>query len=234
MATAILQHRIEETARRAGRIERWSAWLQGAAYVLLVALAVGTADLLVPLPAVLRRTAAIVWLLGWGAVIAAGVLSGMRARRRPSEAFAILLERGRGIAHNALVNAVQFTHAIAAGRVGTASLPLMQAQIEQSRHVAEGVAVGACVDRRGVRRRGLELAAVVVITATTGALWPGVWCAIAPRFYDPGGDHPPFCRTQFTVRCESSAADGRIARGDDVKVIVDLTGEAPDQVWLVP
>ncbi|MGB9626142.1 MAG: hypothetical protein ACPMAQ_14915 [Phycisphaerae bacterium] len=234
MAIATLQRRIDEAARHAGRIGRWSAWLQGATYLLVVALALGTADLLVPLPAALRRTTAIVWLLGWGAVIAAGVLSGMRARRRPSEAFAILLERGQGIAHNALVNGVQFSRVIAAGRTASASLTLMRAQIEQSQRVANDVAAASCVDRKCLRRRGLGLALVVLFTGATGAIRPGVWGAVAPRFYDPAGDHPPFCRTQFTVRCESSAADGRIARGDDVNVIVDLTGEAPDQVWLMP
>lgn len=234
MTTAILERRIDEAARRTGRIERWSAWLQGAAYLLIAGLALGIVDLLFPLPPIVRRTTTAGWLLGWGAVIAAGVRSGMRARRRPSETFAVLLERGGGIAHNALVNAVQFGRVIAGGRTRSASLALMHAQIEQSQRVANDLPVAPCVDQACLRRRGLALAAVVLFSGATGAVQPGVWRAIAPRFYEPAGDHPPFCRTQFTVRYESSAADGRIARGDDVRVIVDLTGTVPEQAWLMP
>jgi len=234
VATAILQRRIEEAARRTGRIERWSAWLQGAAYLLSAGLALGIVDLLFPLPPIIRRTATVGWLLGWGAVIAVGMRWGMRARRQPSEAFAVLLERGGGIAHNALVNAVQFGRVIASGRTGSASLALMHAQIEQSQRVANDLPVAPYVDQACLRRRGLALAAVVLFSGATGVVQPGVWRAIAPRFYEPAGDHPPFCRTQFTVRYESGAADGRIARGDDVRVIVDLTGKVPERAWLIP
>jgi hypothetical protein len=200
---------------------------------VVTAAGVGLVDLLFPLPEGPRRIAVAGWLIGCVGVAVWGTLAALSARRHPAEFFATFFERGRALADNALINGVQFSRVLATNATGTASESLMRAEIDRAEHVAEHVAPRECVDHRAVRRRGAALVAVIVIVAATGLLWPEVWAAIGPRFYDPSGDHPPFCRTKFAVRYETDSADGRIARGDNVRVIVDLSGEIPDRAWLV-
>lgn len=233
MPTESVYCRIDELAGRLCRTARWSAWLCGALCIIIAAVFVGLLDLLFPLTEVVRRIALIGWLAGVVAAFAWGSVAGIPVRRRPAEFFATLLEHGREFAENALVNAVQFSRALSAGGAGAASVPLMQAEIDRAEHLAGSVMAAACVDRRSLHRRGMALGLVVLAVAATGLMWPGVWAAIAPRFYDPAGDHPPFCRTRFAVRYEGDNADRHIARGDNVRIIVDLSGELPNEAWLM-
>ncbi|MBN1492452.1 MAG: hypothetical protein JXA69_21245 [Phycisphaerae bacterium] len=228
-----LEQRIGEATHRLRRAQRWATWLHGTWCLLAAAALLVLADLLVPLPVGLRRLASVAWLIGWLAAAGLGFAAARAVGRRSAEFFAALLERSRDAVDNALINAVQFSRTLAAGAQGGASDVLMRAEIERGRHVAVYTPAGSNVDGGSLRWHGRILVWVVVMMAAAGGAWPDVWAAILPRFYDPAGDHPPYCPTRFDVRYETDRPDALAYYGDSVRAVITLSGRhIPDTAWL--
>lgn len=239
MPEHVLQDRIADASRRLQRVARGTAWLRAGSLLVLAFAATCLLDLLAALPAILRVAVGVILLTGCGIAIIAGPFAARAVRRRPAEFFADALEHASrkdsqpaDSGFHPILNAVQFSHALAAADVGPASVSLMRAEIERGARAAGRVARCA-TDLRPARRHALVLGVALASLLLSGLIRPDVLAAVAVRLIDPLGDHPPFCPTGFAVHYEPLSADGLICIGDSANVVVNLSGSAtPDVVWL--
>ncbi len=234
MSANLLHHRITETAARCRTQRTCVTWLAGAWGVLVAAAGLGLADVLFPLAAPMRAAGVAILMLATLTLAIFGLWAGYRAGRRPAECYAVRLERAGRITDNAVVNGVQFSRMLAAATTAAPGLALMQAAVAQGQAATRRIDSRRVIDQRAGRRHALVLAAVLAALCASAVVCPDVWAAILPRFYDPEGDHPPYCGTTFTVRFDGDRNDGRIHVGDSARVLVDLAGRLiPDRAWLV-
>lgn len=199
---------------------------------MVAAGAIGFVDLLFPLPAGARLAVSLLWLTALGAAVVRGVAAARVVGRRSADFFASLVERRRHVEDNAIINAIQFSRALSAP-AGGVSVALMRAAVARGDSLVGDVRTPECVDRAAVRRHRNILLGCLGAMGITALAWPDVWTAVAPRFLDPGGDHPPWCPTRFEIRYETPSPDGTVYHGDRVRVLVELHGgDAPDRAWL--
>lgn len=200
------------------------AFLWGGICVLLALIG---ADTVFQLGAWARLTLDGIGLLavcGW----AVHLLRRSQRERRGARGLAMLMERQHGDLDNALINAVEFEDMLAAGGVGM-SVGMMREEISRAAARVRGISPADCVPRERMARERRMLLAVVLIAAVVLALFPSLLIAVAPRYLDPFGDHPPFSLTTFDVEPKGA----RIFYGDALTVRATLGGRIPKDPVLV-
>ena len=167
---------------------------------------------------------AIPWLLVLGVVLV--LADGIRRWRALTEFRAArLLERTELSLGNRLSNAVQLSAQSGASPVAEY---LRQESIELGRSAAANLRAWPAM------RPTLKLAGATALASLLGWLClvvfaGGVLSAVAPRFLDPRGDHPPFSRVNFEV----APGGAEVLFGGGVDVKARTTGPPVDKLWLV-
>ena len=189
----------------------------GAATFLAVLL-----DAALDLPETARATAP--WVLaGVGALVVAWAI--WRWRRFHEQRVARLFERTQPALGNRLINAVQLSQHTSAEAVEEF---LRREAVKLGRQTAAGVAVWPAV-RAGVKWAagvaGLAVAAWLCLILMGG----DILRAVAPRFRDPYGDHPPYSK----LRIEVSPSGAQVLYGGQVEVRARTSGRPADKLWLV-
>jgi len=207
---------------------RLAGWLALRTGVLLVGV-VGTAafmavllDAALDLPEAARAAAP--WVLaGCGALVVGWAI--WHWRRFEEQRVARLFERTEPALGNRLINAVQLSQHTGAEAVEEF---LRREAVELGRKAAAGVAVWPAV-RAGVKwaagAAGFAVAAWLCFVLMGG----DILRAIAPRFLDPYGDHPPYSKLQIEV----SPAGAQVLYGGQVEVRARASGRPADKLWLV-
>ena len=166
------------------------------------------------------------WVLALCAVAVLG--GGFWGWRRVRESrLARFFERADSSLGNRLINAVQLA---AQTTVSPVEECLRREAVELGRRAAVRVAVWPAV------RAGLKAAAVLASVACAGWLALGllggdVLKAVAPRFLDPHGDHPPYSK----LRIEVSPGRAEVLYGGQVEIRA-RAGSGPlaaDKLWVV-
>lgn len=164
------------------------------------------------------------WLFAAGAL--GVVIFGVRHWQRFEEQrLARLFERAQPSLGNQLINAVQLAR-------HTTSSPVEEflrvEAVELGRRAAGGVAVWPAV-RHGVRNTttlaGIALAAWLCLLVAGSDLLN----AVAPRFLDPYGDHPPYSR----LRIDVTPGKAEVLYGGQVEVRARVNPGGADKLWLV-
>ncbi|MFW5750017.1 MAG: hypothetical protein ACOCZK_00065 [Planctomycetota bacterium] len=180
------------------------------------------ADVILILPAATRARAP--WVLGgFGLVVL--LVAAWRVLRIAPGRVARRCERRWPQLGSGLTNAVDLQ-----GRqpCGPVQAHLHQEALERGRELARGA-------RTWPLMRAALLVAMVALFAA-GLAWGGtavfgrsLLAAVAPRFLDPHGDHPPYSPLQF----ELTAADTAVSYGGSCEIRARVHGGAVDQLLLV-
>jgi len=206
------------------RLAGWLALRAGALLLGVVGLAGFLAVLLdaaldLPEPA---RAAAPWVLAGCGAVVVGWAV--WHWRRFEEQRVARLFERVQPGLGNRLINAVQLSQHTSAEAVEEF---LRREAVELGRKAAAGAAVWPAV-RAGVKSAtgaaGLAVGAWLCLVLLGG----DILRAVAPRFLDPSGDHPPYSK----LRIEVSPASAQVLYGGQVEVRARVSGRPVDKLWL--
>ena len=206
------------------RLAGWLALRTGvllAGVVGLTALLAVILDAALDLPEAARAAAPWVlalcgcFVLGWGVWL---------WRRFEEQRVARLFERAQPALGSRLINAVQL-----AQRTGAAPVEevLRREAVELGRKAAASALVWPAV------RAGVKTSAAVAglaLAAWLGLLLAGgdILRAVAPRFLDPAGDHPPYSK----LRIEVSPAGAQVLYGGQVEVRARTSGRPVDKLWL--
>ena len=164
------------------------------------------------------------WLLAL--VVMGGIAVGICYLRAMTEICAArLFERTEPSLGNRLSNAVQLASQPGASPV---TEYLRQESIELGRSAA------ANLDAWPAVRRALQLAGAAALATVAGWICLAVFAgnaltAVAPRFLDPHGDHPPFSRLSFEV----TPGGAEVLFGGQVDVKAKTSGPPVDKLWLV-
>ncbi len=207
---------------------RLAGWLALRAGMLLlgvvgiVALMAVALDAALDLPEAARAAAP--WVLaGCGALVVSWGI--WRWRRFEEQRVARLFERTQPGLGNRLINAVQLSQHTGAEAVEKF---LRREAVELGRKTAAGVAVWPAV-QAGIKwaagATGLAVAAWLCLVLVGG----DVLSAVAPRFRDPYGDHPPYSK----LRVEVTPAGAQVLYGGQVEVRARASGRPADKLWLV-
>lgn len=206
---------------------RLAGWLALRAVALLLGV-VGIAaflavlvDAALDLPEPARVTAP--WVLaGCGALVVGWAI--WHWQRFEEQRVARLFERVQPGLGNRLINAVQLSQHTSAEAVEEF---LRREAVELGRKAAAGAAVWPAV-RAGVKSAagaaGLAMAAWLCLVLLGG----DILRAVAPRFLDPSGDHPPYSKLQIEV----SPAGAQVLYGGQVEVRARASGRPVDKLWL--
>jgi hypothetical protein len=207
---------------------RLAGWLALRATVLLIGV-VGVAAIIavlldagldLPEPA---RAAAPWMLAACGVLVVAWAI--WHWRRFEEQRVARLFERTQPALGNRLINAVQLSGHTSAEAVEEF---LRREAVELGRKAASGVAVWPAVGT-GVKwaagLAGLALAAWFCLLL----MGSDILRAVAPRFLDPYGDHPPYSK----LRIEVTPAGTQVLYGGQVEVRAHAIGRPADKLWLM-
>lgn len=207
---------------------RIGAWLALKAGLLLVgvvggmALAAALLDAAVDLPEAWRI--ATPWLIGMGA-LAVMIFGIWHWSRFEEQRLARLFERIQPTLGNQLINAVQLARHTASSHIEGF---LRLEAVELGRRAAARVGVWPAV-RHGVRSAAtlavVALSAWLVLVVAANDLLK----AVAPRFWDPRGDHPPYSSLKIDV----TPGKAEVLYGGQVEVRARVNRGAADKLWLV-
>jgi hypothetical protein len=163
------------------------------------------------------------WLLGMGGLCVLG-LGIAQWRRFEEQRLARLFERAQPSLGNQLINAVQLANHTSSTRVEEF---LRLEAVERGRKAAAGVEVWPAV-RRDVRKAGII--AGLALAGWVCLLIPGgdILRAVAPRFLDPPGDHPPYSR----LKIEVTPGKAEVLYGGQVEVQAKAGPNPADKLWL--
>lgn len=207
------------------RLAGWVALRTGALLVGavgLLALAAVLLDAAFDLPESARVAAP--WALAGCAALVLS-LGAWQWRRLEEGRVARLFERAEPSLGNRLINAVQL-----ARRTGARGVEeyLRREAVALGRLTASQVLVWPAV-RRGVcwAAAGVGVAAVAWLGFVTAAV--DVLAAVAPRFLDARGDHPPYSK----LRIEVSPGTAQVLYGGQVEIRARTSGRPADKLWLV-
>jgi hypothetical protein len=190
---AVVKTRVLESVRRP-----LGAWLLLCILLLLVGVVGGLAagagllDAAVDLPESLRVLAPY-GLAGAGLCVAAFGI--WRWRQFDDEGIARSYERTQPALGNRLINAVQLSGRAAATATEEC---LRQQAVELGREAAAGVVIWPAV-RRTAQVAGLLAGAALLVWVALLLGGRDLLSAVAPRFFDPRGDHPPYSRLKISV-----------------------------------
>jgi hypothetical protein len=207
---------------------RLSGWLALRVALLLlgviggVALAAGLFDALTDLPEESRIL--VPWLLG-ACVLCVMGFGIWHWRRFEEQRLARLFERVQPTLGNQLINAVQLSKHTSTTNVEEF---LRLEAVELGRKAAQGVAVWPAV------QRGVKLASGIAGLAVAGwicllLLGSDLLTAVAPRFLDPHGDHPPYSK----LRIEVTPGKTEVLYGAQVDVRAKAGSGGAEKLWLV-
>ena len=214
---------IQEASRR-----RWGGWLALRTCLTLLGVIGGAALIAIAVDAVidLPESGRVVapWLLGAGGLLVLA-LSVRQWRRLGEQRLALLFEGIQPSLGNQLINAVQLSKCSSSTVVEEF---LRLESMELGRQAASGVAVWPAV------RQGVGFAAGAAGVAMVAWLCLLVFCgeilsAVAPRFLDPHGDHPPYSRTKIEVTPDK--AD--VLYGGQTEIRAKVSSGGADKLWLV-
>lgn len=207
---------------------RLTGWLALRALLLTlgvagaVALAALLLDATLDLPEGARAIAPLLLALCAAAVPAAGVRHWHRLDEQRLARWFQQIEPSLG---SRLINAVQLSSQTAATGVEEF---LRREAVELGSRAAAGQNVWPAV------RAGVRLAAAVASVAVLA--WfvfafgaADVLQAVAPRFLDPHGDHPPYSKLCIDV----SPAGGEVLYGGQLEIRARVSGRPADKLWLI-
>ncbi len=207
---------------------RLGAWLAWRLVALLTAVAAGgilaafLLDASIDLPEQAR--VAVPWLLA-GCNLFVVALGIAHWRRLSEPRVARLFERVQPSLGDKLTNAVQLSEHT--GPTEVAEFLRLEA-VELGRASAKGVMVWKAV-RRSVRITwGLAGLAAIAWLCLLG-IGSDLLRTEAPRFLDPGGDHPPYSQLRFEV----APGKTEVLYGGQVEVRARLSRGITDKLWLV-
>lgn len=209
------------------RADAAASGFRAANIAILAALVSMAADILLPLPTLIRALLALS-LAAYGALHAVRLLRARRSTRVPLERAARLVEERHPEMENALINAVQFEAEVAPDD-DSPHAALMRREMERAEQAAIGLRPDETADRAPARRAMRRFLLALAATAVSIALLPRVWRFEAPRFLLFWQDHPPFTLTDFTV----SPGDTHVKIGGSVPIMVKVGGLAPESLSLV-
>ena len=121
-----------------------------------------------------------------------------RKGRFDSRRMAVIAEQKLNISDSRLINAVDLTLAPGPGQ----SQQLRQFAIEQGEQLANDLAPGAVLDRRGLGQAAKITGIAILVIGLIYLLIPGVFHAGLPRLLDPTGHYPPFTFVKFHVEMD--------------------------------
>lgn len=163
--------------------------------------------------------------------VAVAVVSYRRLTRSaaPDRMVARLLEAGRPELGNDLVNALDFERRVETAAEAGLSPDLMRHGIARAAEEAFEMYDLAPLRPPALRTERYALLGAVAGLLVLGAAFPHVAAALLPRYYDPFGDHPPYCATRFAF----AEDELRVHYGEDARIAVKTSGKRPRQVVLV-
>jgi len=218
-------------ADRAWQREKARAfWWRAVPWLLGFVLAAFAADAFLQLSAGVRLAWIIVGVVGALSALAAGWNCGWM-RRNPAERTARFLEERDPSLGSRLINALQL-----ADQTEDLKIP------EPTRNIAARAVVGYGEELRAVNlphlavtgesARRLKQAGIAALgfCALLAIFYP-VACIVAPRFFDPWGDHPPYAFTRVEI-VDPGAGGADLIYGGALPVRVKWSGHEPSELYL--
>ena len=143
--------------------------------------------------------------------------------------LARMVEQGNPELHNDLVSAIDFGESLTGKDAVPVSRELMSRQIAVASAKVAGLQKLDALRPPSLKKESWALGGAVALAAGLVVAMPNVFRAVAPRYLDPFGDHPPYNQTQLKV----DPAGTRVDFGENLKVTVTITGRRPRTVSLV-
>ena len=131
--------------------------------------------------------------------------------------------------NNVLVNAIDFDESIKEHKTKNISEPLMRKEINLAVDKFSTLETVEGLELPTMKAESRVLTAAVMICLIFAVLFYNLILSELPRFFDPYGDHPPYCSTQFVVDPAGTIID----YGQDLTINVTTKGKIPDDVSLV-
>ena len=143
--------------------------------------------------------------------------------------LARLIESKHPDLNNVLVNAIDFDEKIKEQKAKDVSVPLMQKGINLAVDEFDKLETLEGLECPTMKAESKVLKFSIALWLFSAIVFYNWFLSEVPRFFDPYGDHPPYCPTQFVIEPAGTMID----YGQDLTINVTTKGKIPENLSLV-